>query len=41
MTGEGWLALHEFMCGLASALCVFPYMETLDGYAALPVAWVG
>jgi hypothetical protein len=27
MTGEEWLALNTFM--------VFPYMETLDGYAAL------
>jgi len=30
MTDEEWLALHEFM--------VFPYMETLDGYAALAKA---
>jgi ubiquinone/menaquinone biosynthesis C-methylase UbiE len=30
MTDEEWLALHEFM--------VFPYMETLDGYAALAEA---
>jgi ubiquinone/menaquinone biosynthesis C-methylase UbiE len=30
MTDEEWLALHKFM--------VFPYMETLDGYAALAEA---